>query len=75
MAVMAQEAPPTDRDQYVGRSMKVFDVPGISVAIVRDGRSPSLAGMALRKMGEAAPVDENTMSASVRTRRLSRLPH
>ncbi len=31
-------APPPDLDSYVTASMKTFDVPGIAVAIVKDGK-------------------------------------
>ena len=41
--------------------MKTFDVPGIAIAIVKDGKVVLAKGYGLRKMGEAAPVDENTL--------------
>jgi len=57
----APAAVPADLDAYVARSMKAFDVPGIAVAIVKDGKVVMAKGYGLRKMGESAPVDENTL--------------
>jgi CubicO group peptidase (beta-lactamase class C family) len=58
--VHGQQAP-TDLDEYVARAMKTFEVPGISVAIVKDGKAVLLKGYGVRKLGEANPVDENTL--------------
>ena len=57
----AQSGPPADLDAYVARDMKVFDVPGITIAIVKDGKLVLAKGYGVRKLGDAAPVDENTM--------------
>jgi CubicO group peptidase (beta-lactamase class C family) len=52
---------PADLDEYVARAMKTFDVPGLSIAIVKDGKVVLLKGYGVRKLGEATPVDENTL--------------
>ena len=57
----APTAPPADLDAYVASSMKTFDVPGIAVAIVKDGKVVAAKGYGIRKLGDAAPVDEFTM--------------
>jgi CubicO group peptidase (beta-lactamase class C family) len=59
--LLAQQAPPADLDEYVARSMKTFDVPGMAVAIVKDGKVVLSKGYGVRKLGEATPVDENTL--------------
>src|SRR6267378_5905976 len=59
--VHSQTAPPADLDAWVGRTMKVFEVPGISVAIVKDGKVVLAKGYGVRKLGEPTPVDENTL--------------
>jgi CubicO group peptidase (beta-lactamase class C family) len=59
--VRAQTAPPSDLDSYVANSMKVFDVPGMAVAIVKDGKVILAKGYGVRKLGDAVPVDEHTM--------------
>jgi CubicO group peptidase (beta-lactamase class C family) len=37
-SVWAQSKPPSDMDEYAARVLKTFDVPGLSVAIVKDGK-------------------------------------
>jgi CubicO group peptidase (beta-lactamase class C family) len=61
--VLAQNAPPADLDAYVARVLKTFEVPGLSVAIVKDGKVVVTKGYGVRKLGEPAPVDENTLLA------------
>src|SRR6266581_745054 len=60
-SVAAQSGPPADLDAYVTRAMKTFGVPGLSVAIVKDGKVVVAKGYGVRKMGDAAAVDENTL--------------
>jgi CubicO group peptidase (beta-lactamase class C family) len=60
-SVLAQTAPPADLDEYVARSMKTFDVPGMALAIVKDGKVVVSKGYGVRKLGETTPVDENTL--------------
>ena len=57
----AQQGPPADLDAYVARSMKTFEVPGMAVVIVKDGKVVLLKGYGVRKLGESTPVDENTL--------------
>src|SRR5271166_4511043 len=57
----AQTTPPPELDAYVATTMKTFDVPGISVAIVKDGKVVLAKGYGVRKLGDPTPVDENTM--------------
>jgi CubicO group peptidase (beta-lactamase class C family) len=54
-------APPANLDAYVASSMKTFDVPGIAVAIVKDGKVVVAKGYGFRKLGDPTPVDEFTM--------------
>src|SRR5437763_6168819 len=63
LPVTAQNAPPADLDAYVARVLKTFEVPGLSVAIVEDGKVVLAKGYGGRKLGEPAPVDENTLLA------------
>jgi CubicO group peptidase (beta-lactamase class C family) len=58
---LAQNAPPADLDEYVARAMKTFDVPGMALAIVKDGKVVVAKGYGVRELGEATPVDENTL--------------
>lgn len=45
----------------VNRVLKAFDVPGIAVAVVKDGKVVAARGFGVRKLGEAAPVDAGTL--------------
>jgi CubicO group peptidase (beta-lactamase class C family) len=62
-SVFAQSptTPPADLDAYVASSMKAFDVPGMAVAIVKDGKIVVAKGYGIRKLGDPTPVDEFTM--------------
>ena len=65
-AVCAQtstDGRPADLDAYVATTMKTFDVPGIAVAIVKDGKVVVAKGYGVRKLGESTPVDEFTQFA------------
>jgi CubicO group peptidase (beta-lactamase class C family) len=57
----AQAGPPADLDAFVAQSMKTFGVPGLAIAIVKDGKVVMSKGYGVRKMGESTPVDENTL--------------
>jgi CubicO group peptidase (beta-lactamase class C family) len=61
VSLCAQTAPPADLDSYVANSMKTFDVPGMAVAIVKDGKVLVAKGYGVRKLGDPTPVDERTM--------------
>ena len=57
----AQTAPPPpDLDGFVQQVMKAFQVPGLSVAIVKDGNVVLAKGYGVRKLGEPSPVDGQT---------------
>ena len=45
---------------YVARVMHDFDVPGVAVAVVKDGRVVLAKGYGVRRAGEAAAVDADT---------------
>ena len=54
-------AAPADLDAYVERVMKTFDVPGVSLAVVKDGKVALTKGYGVRKLGEPARVDAQTL--------------
>src|SRR3954471_24697541 len=56
---ICQQAPP-GFDGYVRRVMQTFTVPGLSVAIVKDGRVVLAKGYGVRRMGDPTPVDART---------------
>lgn len=61
LRAQAPAALPPDLDAVVARAMKTFEVPGVSLAIVKDGRVLAAKGYGVRKLGEAAPVDARTL--------------
>jgi CubicO group peptidase (beta-lactamase class C family) len=56
----AQGAPPADTDAYVARAMKVFGVPGLSLAIVEDGKTRLARGYGVKRIGTTEAVDAHT---------------
>jgi CubicO group peptidase (beta-lactamase class C family) len=48
-------------DAVVERARKEFEVPGIAVAIVKDGKPVVVKGYGLRKLGEPAPVTAGSL--------------
>ncbi len=52
---------PPGIDAAVDRIMKSFEVPGLALAIVKDGRVVLAKGYGVRKLGDPAPVDARTL--------------
>jgi len=50
-----------DLDQVVERARKAFNVPGVAVAVVKDGQVVLAKGYGVRKLGEPAPVTAATL--------------
>jgi CubicO group peptidase (beta-lactamase class C family) len=48
-------------DDVVARTLKTFDVPGIAVAVVKDGKVIHAKGYGVRSIITRQPVDENTL--------------
>ena len=59
-SVPAAAAPPTDLDAYVARALQTFGAPGMSVAVVEDGRVAVAKGYGVRKLGSPEPADART---------------
>jgi CubicO group peptidase (beta-lactamase class C family) len=60
-AATTAEAPAFNLEADVLRSMKTFDVPGMAIAIVKDGKVVAARGFGVRKLGQPAPVDGQTL--------------
>ena len=56
-----QSAVPADLDSYIAGVLRTFDVPGVSVAIVKDGKVVLAKGYGVRKLGDATAVDDRTL--------------
>ena len=48
-------------DNLVAKSMKAFDVPGMAVAVIKDGKVIHSKGYGVRSLNSQAKVDENTL--------------
>ncbi|MGH9904929.1 MAG: serine hydrolase [Pyrinomonadaceae bacterium] len=59
----AQEAPLNGFDDYVNKALRDWEVPGLSIAIVKDDRIVLAKGYGVRKLGEPTPVNERTLFA------------
>jgi len=58
----AQRPPslPPDLDADVARALRTFQVPGVAVAIVKDGKVVLARGYGIRRVGDTATVDART---------------
>ena len=61
LCLFAQPDPLRDLDTYVAQAMQAFQVPGVGVAVVKDGQVVIAKGYGVRKLGESAPVDSHTL--------------
>ncbi len=57
----SQVLTPAAIDSLVERARKNFDVPGIAVAVIKDGKLIHSKGYGVRSLKTGAPVDENTL--------------
>lgn len=55
-----RSGPPPKFDAYVAQALKTFRVPGIAVAIVKDGKVVLAKGYGVRTLGDSTPVDAQT---------------
>src|SRR5471030_1149865 len=60
-AVAAAPAPAFNLDADVNQVLRTFDVPGIAIAIVKDGKVVQAKGYGVRRLGEPTPVDGKTL--------------
>ena len=59
----AQPAPLTGFDDLVARAMKDWRVPGLAMAVAKDGKIVIERGYGVRQLGQPAPVDSHTLFA------------
>ncbi|MCX8019609.1 MAG: serine hydrolase [Chitinophagaceae bacterium] len=48
-------------DAYISRGMRQWQVPGLAIGIVKDGKVILTKGYGFREAGKSEPVDENTL--------------
>ena len=61
LTTVALAAAQTNLDQVVEHARKEFEVPGIAVAIVKDGKVVLAKGYGVRKLGESGPVTPQSL--------------
>jgi len=54
-------APKAGLDEYIRKNMQDWNIPGLAIAIVKDGRTVYMKGFGTRTVGKAEPVDSNTL--------------
>ncbi len=52
---------PPNFDAFVTKVLQTFEVPGASIAIVKDGKIVSAKGYGIKKLGKTEAVDANTL--------------
>lgn len=52
---------PSEIDDLVNRTLKTFDVPGISVLVLKDNKIVHAKGYGVRSLNSKLPVNENTL--------------
>jgi CubicO group peptidase (beta-lactamase class C family) len=57
----AQSGLPQDIDAHVERTLRVFEVPGMALAVVKDGKVVVAKGYGVRTLGDPASVDADTL--------------
>jgi CubicO group peptidase (beta-lactamase class C family) len=59
---VAAQAPGAEQavDAIVAEAMRTFEVPGMAVAVVKDGKTVVARGYGVRRLGDPGPVDERT---------------
>lgn len=58
---VAQNLSSKDIDDYAARILKEFEVPGMAVAVVKDGKVVHARGYGVKKLGETEPFTSNTL--------------
>jgi len=56
-----QAAPLKDLDTYIHKVMKRWQVPGLAIAVVKDGKVVLSKGYGVRELGKPGKVDANTL--------------
>jgi CubicO group peptidase (beta-lactamase class C family) len=59
----AQQTPLAGFEEYAEKARQDWNVPGMAIAIVKDDKIVFAKGFGVKKLGDAAPVDERTIFA------------
>jgi CubicO group peptidase (beta-lactamase class C family) len=61
--VSAADDPLAKLDEFIVKAMKDHEVPGLAIAVVKDGETVFAKGYGVRELGKPDPVDPDTMFA------------
>jgi CubicO group peptidase (beta-lactamase class C family) len=61
--VITYTTPLATFDAYVAQAVKDWNIPGLAIAVVKDGRIVFAKGYGVRELGKPEPVDTHTMFA------------
>ncbi|MBO9634774.1 MAG: serine hydrolase, partial [Chitinophagaceae bacterium] len=53
-----KEQLPPDLDKYIQKVLQTFEVPGVAVGIVKNGKTILAKGYGIKKLGHPEPVDK-----------------
>jgi len=62
-SLVSAEPLPSDLDSYIESGMAKWQLPGMSIAVVKDGEPILLKGYGVREVGKPDPVDADTLFA------------
>ena len=60
----AQQSPqsfPKELDDYVAATIRDWEIPGVAIAVVKDGKVLVVRGYGVRELGKPETIDENTI--------------
>src|SRR6266480_1091607 len=61
---LAQQSPqsfPQELDDYVAATVRDWEIPGVAIAVVKDGKVVVVKGYGVRELGKPETIDENTI--------------
>src|SRR5437016_1862591 len=61
VAQQSSQSFPKELDDYVAATVRDWEIPGVAVAIVKDGKVIAARGYGVRELGKPEPIDENTI--------------
>ena len=61
LAQDTKETFPKEVDDYVAATVRTWEIPGIAIAIVKEGKLIVAKGYGVRELGKPEPVDQNTI--------------
>jgi CubicO group peptidase (beta-lactamase class C family) len=61
LAQQPSQSFPKELDDYVAASVRDWEIPGVAIAVVKDGKVLVVKGYGVRELGKPETIDENTI--------------